>query len=97
MYLGSHPRFEAKQISDLEWVVHDLAYGESDSRRLIAHIWQADPDEYEVTCIRDLPLNRWYHSVPSVLDDVVAFTPNRTKPTPIPHRPPEASRLALAV
>jgi hypothetical protein len=97
MDLGPHPRFEAKQVNDLEWVVHDLTYDESDPRRVIAHIWQADLDEYEVTWVRGLALDRWYHSVHSVLEDVVARMPNRTKPIPIPHRPPAGAHLAVAV
>ncbi len=96
MELGALPRFDVEQVNDLEWVIHDLAYDEGDARRIIARVWQADFDEYEVTCVRDLPLNRWYHSIQSVLEDVVAFTPKRTKPVRIPHRRPAVSRLAVA-
>ena len=94
MNLDARPRFQSERINDLEWVVHDLAYDEGDSRRVIARIWQADPDEYEVTWVRDLPLNRWYHSIRAVLDDVIALTPKGSRPIPIPHRPPATARLA---
>lgn len=82
------PRFEAVQVTAVEWIIHDHNYGPDDARHIVACLWQADVGELEVTQARAVPLARWYNSVDAVLQDLYASTSMSTKPIPIAHRPP---------
>lgn len=63
-------RFELRQITETEWLILDHLYSPNDPRRTVACLYQPDPDEVEVVCLRDLPLSTYYMTPAEALEDV---------------------------
>lgn len=92
----SGPRFDATRVTSIEWVIRDHAFSNNDPRSTIACVWKIDPGEYEVVWVRDLGLQRYYHSVDAVLDDIGASRLRAENPAPVPRRAPVAKLGAVS-
>lgn len=84
--------FELTRINSMEWAIEQVSARRGNQRRAIARVWCVDDGEFEVDWVRGLSLKRFYGSLESVMEDVIAHAPHASKPAPIPHRPPISAR-----
>jgi hypothetical protein len=80
-------RFALIRTAAAEWIISDGRYAAADPRSVVAHVWEVDTNECEVTWSREVALPTSYASPDDVLADLRAGRRSR-KPVPIPHFAP---------